>query len=103
MGDMSVSSIVSNTGNLNKTTKKVILKMRFFEFKQKLQNRCKRRNVGYVEVNERYTSKLCSVCGNLNIKLGGSEIFECPQCKLLIDRDINGFRNILIRHLGETS
>ena len=103
MGNMSVSSIVSNTGTLNKTTKKVMLKMRFFEFKQKLQNRCKRRNVGYVEVNERYTSKLCSVCGNLNSKLGGSEIFECPQCKLQIDRDINGFRNILIRHLGETS
>ena len=103
IGDMSVQSCISKEGTLEATTKRVMSKLRFYQFKQKVQNRCKLRNVGYSEVNERYTSKLCSGCGNINPNLGGSEYFECPHigCGLQIDRDVNSARNILIRHLCE--
>src|SRR5205085_7549903 len=42
---------------------------------------------------EEYTSKTCGFCGYIHRKLGGSKEFCCPQCKINIDRDINGARN----------
>ena len=48
---------------------------------------------------EEYTSKTCGSCGYIHKKLGGSKEFCCPQCKINLDRDINGARNILLRYL----
>src|SRR2546421_12373077 len=45
---------------------------------------------------EEYTSKTCGFCGYIHKKLGGSKEFCCPQCKINLDRDINGARNILL-------
>lgn len=52
-------------------------------------------------VNEGYTSKTCSSCGILNYELRGNKIFSCvnEECKLVIDRDINGARNIFLKHI----
>ena len=46
---------------------------------------------------ESYTSKTCGNCGFLNKTLEGSEIFSCPNCSKIIDRDTNGARNIMIK------
>jgi putative transposase len=40
-------------------------------------------------VDERYTSKICSKCGNLKEDLGGNKIYKCNECKMEIDRDVN--------------
>ena len=48
-------------------------------------------------VSEAYTSKTCSACGWIDLKLGGKKVFKCKQCCLRIDRDINGARGILLR------
>lgn len=48
--------------------------------------------------NESYTSKTCTRCGTLNNTIGKSEMFKCNNCTLSIDRDINGSRNIYIKH-----
>ena len=50
---------------------------------------------------EEYTSKTCSCCGSLNTKLGSSKIFNCPSCKVILDRDENGARNILLKSCME--
>ena len=50
--------------------------------------------------NEVYTSKTCTACGELNHSLGGSKVFHCASCGLGIDRDLNGARNILLRHVS---
>ncbi|CAB4481490.1 unnamed protein product [Rhizophagus irregularis] len=49
--------------------------------------------------SEDYMSKTCSSCGLVNDKLGGSKIFKCGNCSFVLDRDINGARNILLRFL----
>jgi putative transposase len=49
--------------------------------------------------DEHHTSKTCGRCGRLNSKLGGNKIFSCSECGFILDRDINGARNILIRYL----
>jgi putative transposase len=53
-----------------------------------------------VLVCEAYTSKCCSACGHIHAKLGGSEVFRCPQCPITLLRDANGARGILLRFLS---
>ena len=45
-------------------------------------------------VNPYQTSKKCSQCGKINKELGDKEIFECLNCGLVLDRDVNASRNI---------
>jgi len=52
-------------------------------------------------VTEEYTSKTCGCCGNINYNLGASKIYNCDKCKTVIDRDVNGARNILLKHFTE--
>jgi putative transposase len=51
--------------------------------------------------SEEYTSKTCGCCGNIHDRLGGSKVFRCPlsTCKVEVDRDFNGARNIFLRYL----
>lgn len=49
--------------------------------------------------DEAYTSKTCTACGVVHVKLGGAKVFKCPTCHFQIDRDENGARNILLRYL----
>ncbi len=49
--------------------------------------------------DEAYTSKTCTACGCLHMKLGGAKVFKCPTCHFTLDRDENGARNILLRYL----
>lgn len=49
--------------------------------------------------SEEYTSKTCGSCGTVNDKLGGSKTFKCKSCPFILDRDLNGARNILLRFL----
>ena len=60
---------------------------------------CKLKSVKYLLVDEYYTSKICSKCGNYNDKLKGEKIYNCSKCSIKIDRDINACRNILIKTL----
>ncbi len=48
-------------------------------------------------VDERYTSKVCSNCGNVKEDLKGSEIYDCSNCMCVMDRDVNGCRGIYIK------
>lgn len=53
-----------------------------------------------IDCTEEYTSKTCTRCGRINHNLGSNKVFTCASCKLIIDRDINGARNILLKNLG---
>ena len=48
-----------------------------------------------VKVNPAYTSQDCSRCGYRVKKRLSDRIHNCPDCKLIIDRDLNASRNIL--------
>ena len=51
-----------------------------------------------IEVKENHTSKTCSCCGWQNESLHDNKIFECRECSLVLERDINGARNILLKN-----
>lgn len=97
MGNMSTKNIISKTGNLDRMSKRIGMAMRLYKFKQRLEYKCALKRVKYGEINEWNTSKMCSKCGNINHKLGGNKIYECSNCKVIMDRDVNGARNIYIK------
>lgn len=81
----------------NKTARK-LNNLSHYKFKQRLLNRCNLTNTELFIVDEAYTSKTCTKCGKLN-DIGGKEIYKCSFCSLVIDRDVNGARNIFIKNI----
>ena len=88
---------------LNSKTARAMCTWSHFRFRQTLMSKAKMYpHTLIVETTEEFTSKTCGGCGVLNNKLGGKKIFTCGSCGFRSDRDFNGARNILIRHLTVT-
>lgn len=84
--------------------KKVVRSMnclRFYDFKERLKMKCDEYGLTFIESSEAYTSKTNSFTGKLIKNLGNKENFVYDN--ILIDRDINGARNILIRAMRDAS
>lgn len=100
IGDMSVKGIVSNdTSKLDNMTKRICYALSFYKFRQKLKYKCEVKNSSYILCNEKYTTKMCSKCTHYNENIGGNKIFECANCKISLDRDLNSSRCIYIRQI----
>lgn len=87
-----------------KISKKVVRSMnclRFYDFKERLKMKCDEYGLTFIESSEAYTSKTNSFTGKLIENLGSKESFVYDN--ILIDRDINGARNILIRAMRDAS
>jgi putative transposase len=98
IGDMSSKSISSNrTGNMYEMTKRIGLKMGLYTFRERLKYKCHCKRIKYRMIRENYTSKMCSCCGKINEKLGGKKIYDCKKCGMIMDRDLNGARNIYLK------
>lgn len=79
-----------------------LFSLKHYLFQQRLLEKCRTKtHCQTIICTEEYTSKTCTRCGVLNNNLGSSEIFRCSKCKLTVDRDINGARNILIKNINE--
>lgn len=50
-------------------------------------------------VDEHYTTKTCGNCGCMNHFVGNSNVFWCPHCKIELERDYQGARNILLKNI----
>jgi IS605 OrfB family transposase len=98
LGDMSAKSIVSKKSKvLSGESKVACLRTRYYDFRQRLKYKCDLTRTNFRLVNECYTSKICSLCGNYNDKLKGESRYKCIYCENDINRDINGCRNIMIK------
>jgi len=83
----------SNIGHINNQNFHYIP---FGLFKQKLESKAERYGIEYKEVDERDTSKKCSICGVIkesNRKHRG--LYVCRVCGAVINADVNGALNIL--------
>jgi putative transposase len=84
-------------GKLPKKIKRLLYLFSYYQFKEKLQFKCKEYGTNIVIVDESYTSKTCTNCGNLHKTLGSNKTYNCKKCNMVIDRDVNGARNILLK------
>lgn len=89
---------------IHKSTVRSMLTWAHYRFRQRLIFKATEYpGVEVKIVTEEYTSKTCGKCGVLHHKLGGNKLFICPSCHWKCGRDVNGARNILIKHLTTTS
>ena len=79
----------------NKHLSKAIASQKFFEFRKKLNSKCKQNNIE-LRVADRFyrSSKTCSQCGEIkkDLKLK-DRIYNC-SCGFTIDRDLNASINL---------
>ena len=84
----------------HKESKEILKYYQHFRFKERLKFKTSildGKNV--LIVDEVYTSKTCTACGEIKSDLGNKDIYNCSKCKISIDRDLNGARNILLKHI----
>jgi putative transposase len=55
-------------------------------------------NIFVDEKEEYYTSKTCTKCGNIDYNLGNKNEYKCKKCDIILERDCNGARNIMLRN-----
>ena len=93
------TKIMANKNNrkISKKTTRNLLYLSHFLFKCRLKEKAKEYGCIVLDVNEAYTSKTCTICGNIK-KINGAKIYSCDICINKCDRDINASRNILIRY-----
>jgi putative transposase len=96
------SKKMANKANrkISKTTTRLMLGLKHYDFQQKLLYKAKLRGRNVIICKEHYTTKCCGECGNLNDNIGSKKIFSCNDCWLTLDRDTHAARNILIRGLS---
>lgn len=95
--------VVKGKRKLHTKTARQMLTWGHYRFERHLKQVALKRGVVVINVNESYTSKTCTKCGQTHDKLGGSKIFKCPNCGHEHDRDWGGARNIMIRALRDGS
>jgi putative transposase len=84
---------------LRSKTNRELMSLQHYTFKQRLKSSLYfQQDTKLYLVSEAYTSKTCTRCGVLN-DIGSNEIYHCKECGLVIDRDINGARNILLKNI----
>ena len=69
-----------------------------YRFKKKLKSKAEEYSCKVVDCTEEYTSKTCGNCGEIS-SIGGKEVWTCKHCGCVHDRDVNGARNILLKHI----
>jgi hypothetical protein len=95
---------IFNTQNIVKNNhlygviKRELLSLKHGVFKARLKYKAEIEGNKVQICSERQTSKRCGKCFIAH-KTGSAEIYNCSNCNLQIDRDVNGARNILLRHI----
>ena len=91
---------LGKTIKLSNKVKFVLSMQSHYRFKEYLKARAKRYRTNVYDVNESYTSQMCTKCGQLSKEYDNKRVKQCP-CGYKIDRDINGSRNILLKCMKE--
>ena len=80
---------------------KSVLDTGFSELKTMLKYKCENASVLFEEVNESFTTQICSCCGEITASSpkGRADlrirVWECENCSSVLDRDLNSAKNIL--------
>ena len=94
IGKLSTRNIVNNEkSNIDELNKRLLHSISHYKFRMILKSQCEKFNCNYKEINEYETSKRCHCCQNIN-NVGSSKIYNCKNCDIKLDRDINASINI---------
>ncbi len=83
----------------NRFLNRSLLQLKHYQFQQRLKSKCEIRRCHMEICTEEFTSKTCGSCGILN-DVKDKDVYVC-KCGIVIDRDVNGARNIFIKVLNK--
>ena len=83
---------------LNKNNANMMNTLSFYKFRERLIIKGIEKNCIIDVKPEYYTSITCTKCGNIKHNLDGDKIYNCNNCGLILERDYNGTRNIMLRN-----
>lgn len=84
----------------DKRTNRNLIGLKHYLFQCRLQDKCSLNKIKLDICTEEYTSKTCGKCGHCN-NIKSKDVLKCNNCSLIIDRDVNGSRNIFIKRIKE--
>ena len=79
--------------------KRVGTMLRHCDFRSKLVYKCLSYETKILVSSEKYTTKMCSMCGHYNANIKGEDEIYCNGCKMKYPRDIFSARGIAINNL----
>jgi putative transposase len=93
--EFKTQDIVKKMVNYSKEVKDTILQLSHYKFKEFLKHKGEIMGKNVIIVTEEYTSQTCGKCGNLKKCV---RTYKCSKCDFILDRDLNGARNIFIKN-----
>jgi len=72
------------------------------DFSRMLEYKSKKFGKDFHKIDERGTSKTCSQCGYQQKMPLSVRTYNCPECRLIMDRDCNSAKNILHRFIARS-
>ena len=97
IGNLSMKETTKNKkSKLSPGLKRIGLMMRLSEFRKRLRYKCLINGIKIEIIDEAYTSKVCSSCGNCKHELEGEKEYECLNCNKKRDRDFNSATNMIL-------
>lgn len=86
--------------NLNHTVSRNIMTQSHYKFRMRLLHKAQEYGSKVYVVTEEYTSKTCTKCGRMDTLSETSyRTKKCSGCKIELNRDLNGARNIFLKHI----
>jgi putative transposase len=85
---------------IRKSTVRSMLSWRHASLRKKMQDKAELLGVHLRMVGEAYTSKTCGNCGYVKANLGGM-VYNCNSCQIRMHRQLNGPRNIFLKHIKD--
>ena len=98
IGKFSTKSMCESD-NICKMVKRVGSLMRHYDFRTKLVYKCLTNKTKILVSSEKYTTKMCSICGYYNEEIKGEKEIDCGGCKRKYSRDGYAARGIVINNL----
>ncbi|WP_420541924.1 RNA-guided endonuclease InsQ/TnpB family protein [Rubrobacter calidifluminis] len=94
-GFIAVEDLSVNRLTRNHCLAKSIADAAWCDLTQKLSYKAAWAGREFVKVNPAYTSQDCSACGHRQVMPLSCRVYDCPNCGLSLDRDVNAAKNIL--------
>ena len=97
IGNLSMKNASKKSkSKLSPMLKRIGLMMRLSEFRNRLRYKCLINGIKIEIIDEAYTSKVCSTCGNCKHDLEGEKEYECKICNKKRNRDFNSATNMIL-------
>lgn len=88
---------------INSKTARNMMCWSHYAFRQRLLQKAALVGVNVHVLGEEYTTKTCTNCMFINRKVAGEKVLVCPKCKVKVDRDLSGARNIFLKNISASS